>query len=129
MQHYVTINHQNMGRISGVAKTLSTSNKYVTDLILDSITYKWSISVPIESAISTRYKFRLSERHLPYVEQYANKRHISLTVALNLILNDYFLDQIGTEKPKQSQIVTNQINSQPKQHNLRGNALLQQLKA
>jgi hypothetical protein len=135
---YVTINQHNMAEVEGITAVLrGASTKYVIDLIFDSIVQQWGLTIPHTPKNTTSHKIRLAGRHLQYIEQYASSKHISITVAVNLILLDYFSDGIDTKKSEVAQITPSQTIVEPKQTTLpqttkqkavRGAALLQNLK-
>jgi hypothetical protein len=86
-----------MAEIEGIKRVLTgASDKYIIDLILDTIVYELGLKIHHIPVTSNSHKIRLAERHFSFVEQYAKQRHISLTLAANLILNDYFSSRIGT---------------------------------
>jgi hypothetical protein len=133
----VIINSYNMSELEGIREALpGASAKYVTDLILDAIIYQWVLSIPHSTKSMSRRKFRLSERHFTFVEKYAAQRHISMTIATNLILNDYFSSRIVTNKPEVAQITPTLAEKEPTQKSqdsdkpksLQGMMLLQNLK-
>jgi hypothetical protein len=111
---YVTINQHNMAGVEGIAAVLrGASTKYVIDLIFDSIVQQWGLTIPHIPKNTASHKIRLAGRHLQYIEQYASSKHISITVAVNLILLDYFSDQVGTKKSVVAQITPNQTVIEP----------------
>jgi hypothetical protein len=115
---YVTINSHNMGEVEGIRAVLTGATaKYVVDLIFDTIVYKWGLKIPHSPINSDSHKIRLAERHFTLVEQYASQRHISSTLAANLILNDYFSSRCGTNYAiKETQNTPSQSESNPPQH-------------
>jgi hypothetical protein len=135
---YVTISSHNMGEIEGIRRVLrGATAKYVVDLIFDSLIYRWEIKIPHSTTNSDSHKIRLAERHFTFVEQYATQRHISVTLAVNLILNDYFSSRTNTKNAETAQITPTLIKNEPSIPNVpsqdkpkapRGAALLQNLK-
>lgn len=134
----VLINPYNMGHLEGIQDTLQgASIKYVVDLIFDSIVFRWGLKIPHSHKSTNKRKYRLSDRHIEHVANYANNRHISNTIAANLILNDYFSSQLCEKNadvakisPTTTTIKTTEqkpvSTDNPKP--LRGAALLQNLK-
>lgn len=115
---YVTINSHNMTEIEGIKRVLvGASDKYVIDLILDAIVFDLGLKISHIPVSSNSHKIRLAERHLSFVEQYASQRHISITLAANLILNDYFSSRLGTNYAiKEEQKPLSRIESNPNLH-------------
>lgn len=134
----VLINPHNMGHLEGIQETLpGASIKYVVDLILDSIVNEWGLKIPHSTKSTNKRKHRLSDRHLEYVVKYASQKHISTTIAANLILIDYFSGQACEKKADMAKISPTPTTFEPNEQNstiankpkpLRGAALLQNLK-
>ncbi|MBW4600330.1 MAG: hypothetical protein KME29_12170 [Calothrix sp. FI2-JRJ7] len=107
-----------MAEVEGIRdKLVGASNKYVVDLIFDSIVNEWGLRIHHTPIKSDSHKIRLAERHFTYVEEYATQRHISLTLAANLILNDYFSFRISTNyATKEPQITPTLTKNNPQLH-------------
>jgi hypothetical protein len=104
-----------MSELVGIAGAMGATNKYVLDLILDVILYKGMMNIPLGEKkdltnLSTSHKIRLADRHIPYATEYAERKHLpSISLAVNLILNDYFFADIDTKKSDVAQITPHRM--------------------
>lgn len=100
----LTINPHNTGELEGIREVLpGASLKYVFDLTLDGIVYQWGLRIPHTKKTSTSRKMRLNGRHIAFVTTYSTERHVSMSVGVNLILNDYFYDRMAQISSDKSQ--------------------------